>query len=79
MQRPQGTFYLLPRSPIPDDHAFTAMLAARDVYVLPGALCEIPGYFRVSLTATDEMVEMSLAGFAAAFDEATARPATAGS
>jgi aspartate aminotransferase len=33
---------------------------------LPGAIVEMPGYFRISLTANDDMIERSLAGFAAA-------------
>jgi aspartate aminotransferase len=63
---PEGAWYLLPRSPIPDDAAFTDLLAAEDVFVLPGQIVELPGYFRISLTASDSMVERSLAGFAAA-------------
>jgi aspartate aminotransferase len=65
---PEGTFYLLPRSPIGDDEAFTEMLAAEKVFVLPGALCEIPGYFRISLTANQEMIERSLPRFARAIE-----------
>jgi aspartate aminotransferase len=63
---PEGTFYLLPRSPIADDLAFVDTLAARDVFVLPGTMVELPGYVRISLTATDEMVERALPAFAAA-------------
>lgn len=70
LQSPEGTFYLLPRSPIPDDAAFTERLAERDVFVLPGALLELPGYFRISLTASDEMIERALPEFAAAINEA---------
>ncbi|MBW3557021.1 MAG: aminotransferase class I/II-fold pyridoxal phosphate-dependent enzyme [Actinobacteria bacterium] len=65
---PEGTFYLLPRCPIPDDAAFTERLAADDVFVLPGHIVELPGYFRISLTASDEMVERSLPRFAAAIE-----------
>jgi aspartate aminotransferase len=65
---PEATFYLLPRSPIPDDFAFTDLLAADDVFVLPGRIVELPGYFRISLTATDEMVERSIERFGAAID-----------
>jgi aspartate aminotransferase len=36
------------------------------VFVLPGAAVEMPGHFRVSLTATDEMVERALPVFAGA-------------
>ena len=63
---PEGTFYLLPKAPWADDMAFTALLAEQDIFVLPGALAEVPGYFRISLTANDEMVERALPGFAAA-------------
>lgn len=68
---PEGTFYMLPKSPIADDVAFTEVLASQDIFVLPGALVELPGYFRISLTASDEMVERSLPGFAAAMDQAS--------
>ena len=34
--RRRGTFYLLPRSPLADDLAFTELLAEQDVFVLPG-------------------------------------------
>jgi aspartate aminotransferase len=66
VNRPEGTFYLMAKSPIPDDQAFTDVLAANQVYVLPGTLVEMPGYFRISLTASDEMVERSFEGFARA-------------
>jgi aspartate aminotransferase len=32
--------------------------------VLPGVLFETPGFFRISLTANEEMVERSLPAFA---------------
>ncbi len=72
LRSPEGTFYLLVRSPLPDDRAFCDRLARSDIFVLPGALFEMPGYFRISLTASDEMVERSLPGFAAAIAEARA-------
>ncbi|MDQ4068488.1 MAG: aminotransferase class I/II-fold pyridoxal phosphate-dependent enzyme [Actinomycetota bacterium] len=63
---PEAAFYLLPRSPIPDDVAFAELLAEDDVFVLPGRIVELPGYFRISLTANDEMVERSISRFGAA-------------
>lgn len=63
---PEGTFYLLPRSPIADDWAFAEKLVAHKVLVLPGEIVEMPGYFRISLTANDAMIERALAGFAVA-------------
>ena len=44
-----------------------------DVLILPGTVVEVPGWFRVSLTASDEMVERSLAGFERARAQAIAR------
>jgi aspartate aminotransferase len=61
--RPEGTFYLMVRSPDPDDMAFTARLAELGALVLPGAIVESPGWFRISLTASDDMVERGLEVF----------------
>jgi aspartate aminotransferase len=67
---PEGTFYTMARSPIEDDVAFADILARHKVLVLPGTIVEVPGWFRISLTASDEMVEMGLPRFAAAMAEA---------
>ena len=61
--RPEGTFYAMVRSPDPDDVAFTARLAEMGALVLPGSIVESPGWFRLSLTASDEMVERGLEVF----------------
>jgi aspartate aminotransferase len=63
---PEGTFYVMVRAPIEDDEAFAAALADHGVLVLPGSVVEVPGWMRISLTASDEMVERGLAGFASA-------------
>jgi aspartate aminotransferase len=63
---PEGTFYVLARSPIPDEVAFVAQLAEADVFVLPGSTIAMPGWFRISLTASDAMVDASIGQFAAA-------------
>ena len=67
---PEGTFYLLPRSPLADDVAFCDLLAEQQILCLPGKIVEMPGYFRISLTANDAMIERSLAGFKAAYQAA---------
>jgi aspartate aminotransferase len=69
---PEGTFYVMARAPIADDVAFADILAKHRVLVLPGTVVEVPGWFRISLTATDEMVERGISGFAAAYAEASA-------
>lgn len=67
--RPAGTFYVLVRSPLADEVEFTERLAAENVFVMPGRVFELPGWFRISLTASDEMVERALPGFAKAIAE----------
>lgn len=69
---PEGTFYTMARSPIADDVAFGDILARHRVLVLPGTVVEVPGWFRVSLTASDDMVESAIPRFAAARAEALA-------
>ncbi|MDP9185700.1 MAG: aminotransferase class I/II-fold pyridoxal phosphate-dependent enzyme [Actinomycetota bacterium] len=69
---PEGTFYILVRSPLEDDRRFCDLLRTHDVFVLPGSMFEMPGWFRISVTANDDMVERSLPGFGKAFAEARA-------
>ena len=68
---PEATFYLLPRSPLADDLAFIELLAEQNIFCLPGTVVELPGYFRISLTANDAMIEQALPGFAIALQKAT--------
>ena len=67
---PEGTFYLLPHSPVKDDVAFIKLLHTHNIFCLPGEVVEMPGYFRISLTANDDMIQRSLPGFAAALEQA---------
>jgi len=67
---PEGTFYTMARSPIPDDVAFTDLLARHRVLVLPGTIVEVPGWFRISLTSSDQMVDDAIPRFAAAISQA---------
>ena len=66
---PEGTFYLVVESPDPDEFAFCDRLAEQDVYVLPGTFFEASGYFRISLTASMEMIERALPVFASVHAE----------
>jgi aspartate aminotransferase len=68
---PEGTFYVMVRTPIDDDVAFADALSRHKVLVLPGSVVELPGWLRVSLTASDEMVGRGLPGFGAALDAAS--------
>jgi aspartate aminotransferase len=55
-----GTFFLYVRSPIADDEAFSERLAREGVVVMPSTLFHQRGFFRVSVTGTDAMIDMAL-------------------
>jgi aspartate aminotransferase len=66
LHSPEGTFYLLPTCPMPDDVEFSERLAREKVFILPGSLVEMPGRFRISITGNDDMVERAIPVFEAA-------------
>ena len=66
--RPQGAFYMFPRSPIEDDARFVAELQKHNVLAVPGRGFGMPGYFRLSFCVTDKTLEGSIPGFRAAFE-----------
>ena len=66
--RPQGAFYMFPRSPSEDDVGFVAELQKYNVLAVPGRGFGMPGYFRISFCVTDQTLEGSIPGFRAAFE-----------
>ena len=62
--RPEGTFYLWSKWPAGDPDRHWNALADRKVFVMPGSIMSWPGYLRISLTASDRMVEQALPAFA---------------
>ena len=64
--KPQGAFYLFPRSPIEDDVAFVDALQEWNVLTVPGRGFGSPGYFRISYCVEDSVLEGALEGFAQA-------------
>jgi aspartate aminotransferase len=63
---PEGTFYLWIRWAKGDPERQWNALADRGVFVMPGSIMNAPDYFRISLTASDEMVARALPAFARA-------------
>jgi aspartate aminotransferase len=61
---PEGTFYLWVKWPGGDPDRLWNALADRGVFVMPGRLMNAPAYFRISLTASDEMIDRALPAFA---------------
>jgi aspartate aminotransferase len=60
---PQGAFYLFPRTPEPDDVAFSEKAKALDLLVVPGSGFGCPGHVRVSYCVSTEMIRRSLPVF----------------
>jgi aspartate aminotransferase len=63
MIKPEGAFYLFPKSPIEDEVAFVRELQESKVLVVPGRGFGLPGYFRVSYCVDDRTVEGAIDGF----------------
>ncbi len=61
--KPQGAFYLFPKSPIQDDAQFTDELLQEKVLVVPGRGFGTSGHFRISYCVEDSVIEGSLTGF----------------
>lgn len=66
----QATFFLYPRSPVPDDFAFVEALAREGVLVLPASLFHDRGRFRISLTGSEGMIDRALDVLVAAAEAA---------
>jgi aspartate aminotransferase len=74
--KPQGAFYLFPKSPIPDDILFVQALLEENILAVPGAGFGTPGYFRLAYCVEDRVIEKSMGGFRRAirkFSSSTAR------
>jgi aspartate aminotransferase len=67
VRRPEGSFYIFLKTPIPDDIAFTKLLSDEGVLAVPGVGFGRSGYIRLSLTIPLERIQKSIAGFQRAF------------
>lgn len=67
--KPQGSFYLFPRTPITDDLAFSSELKNFGVLTIPGSLFRFPGHIRISYCVDKKVLEGSLAGFRKAIEQ----------
>jgi aspartate aminotransferase len=65
--RPEGSFYIFLKTPIPDDIAFSQHLSAEGVLAVPGVGFGRSGYVRLSLTIPLERIEKSIDAFRRAF------------
>ena len=61
--KPEGAFYLFPKSLIPDDVQFVRVLQKERILTVPGSGFGTPGYFRISYCVADETITSSMKGF----------------
>jgi len=60
MQRPEGAFFLFPKTPVADDVAFVRRLQEHHILTVPGTGFGTPGYIRISYSVERDMLERSL-------------------
>lgn len=65
MVKPQGAFYLFPKSPVADDVEFTRKALAHNILVVPGSGFGTPGYFRLAYCIDKEIIERSFPAWTA--------------
>lgn len=61
--KPEGAFYLFPKSPIEDDIKFVSALQDENILTVPGSGCGGPGHFRIAYCVSDETIINSMPGF----------------
>jgi aspartate aminotransferase len=61
--KPQGTFYMFPRSLEPDDTSFCERAKKYELLLVPGSAFGCPGHFRISYCIPTEKVIRSLPAF----------------
>jgi len=71
--KPQGAFYLFPRSPLADDVEFIKILQAERILAVPGSGFGGPGHFRLAFCVDDATILAAGEGFSRAFQEAGRR------
>ena len=63
--KPQGAFYIFPKSPVADDVAFVQALQERHILTVPGRGFGTPGHFRIAYCVEDRTIERAMDGFGA--------------
>ena len=62
-EKPEGAFYLFPKSPIEDDVAFIEALQEENILTVPGSGFMGPGHFRIAYCVAESSITRSLPGF----------------
>jgi len=60
MVKPDGAFYLFPKSPVADDVEFVKLAQKHHILLVPGAGFGAPGFFRIAYCVDKGIIERSL-------------------
>ena len=67
--KPDGAFYMFPKSPTPDEIPFVEELKTQRILVVPGTGFGTPGHFRIAYCVDDSVLRNSIHGFKKAFEK----------
>lgn len=70
MVKPDGAFYLFPKSPITDDVEFVKLAQKHRILLVPGAGFGAPGFFRIAYCVEKTVIERSLPAWSSLAKEA---------
>jgi aspartate aminotransferase len=70
MVKPDGAFYLFPKSPLADDVEFVKLAQKHHILLVPGAGFGAPGFFRIAYCVDKAMIERSLPSWSSLAKEA---------
>lgn len=63
--KPQGAFYLFPRSPIPDTEQFKSIALKHNIILVPGKRFGCPSHFRLAYCVSLQTIQNSFPAFTA--------------
>jgi len=71
--KPEGAFYLFPKTPVEDDVEFVRALHKRKILTVPGIGFGCPGYFRIAYCVDDATIINAMDGFGETLKEFVSR------
>ena len=72
--KPQGAFYLFPKTLMEDDVAFVQELPSKRILTVPGRGFGKPGYFRIAYAVERKTIEAALPGFKEVAEKCRPKP-----
>ena len=69
IEKPEGAFYLFPKTPIEDDVEFVRALQQKNILTVPGSGFGGPGHIRIAYCVEEATITNSMKGFEEVFKE----------